>query len=135
MIKKLVILFFIFFLLAGCSNRRDALYYAKHPEELKVILLSCDATGSKEFSELQCMQAVNIYTKLSGLFSLMASDQQKFGKSIISDQIKLAGLQEKINNSEVVENRDKIKLLKEKCQDLKNNLELKLYFAGKAEGM
>lgn len=135
MIKKIAILSFIFLLLMGCSHQRDTLYYAKHPEQLKIILTKCNVTKQTAISNPECRKVANIYSKLINLSNQLIEDPENFGKLIISKQIKLINLQNQLKDLRKSNDNDKDKTekIENEIKHLKNDIKLRIYFVGKAE--
>lgn len=128
----IIILLPIFLLLSGCSNKRNALYYAKHPTELQLILSNCRMTNTVAMDNPECIKAINIYNKLLSYTNDIVSDPQEFGKKIIIEQSDMVNLSKKLalTKNEIERNR-----LREQYQTLNEDVKLRLFFAAKSEGM
>ncbi|MEM1244380.1 MAG: EexN family lipoprotein [Pseudomonadota bacterium] len=129
---KKIGLFFILLMLVGCAQKQDVLFYAKHPQALRQVLLECNTTNSLVASSEKCRRAMSIYKQLVALQLQSTTEPQQLGKSIIADEIAIAHLKQKLKQ---LNTKQQEKILSRKLANLQKTLQIKLYFAASAIGM
>jgi hypothetical protein len=53
--KKFLVAFSMLFLLSGCHQKKDAIYYIHHANELKSIISTCAMMGTLATDSEQCV--------------------------------------------------------------------------------
>ena len=80
-------------LLAGCSHSDPALYWARHPEQLKNAVLLC---RQETDPGTHCQQIQSVYEQLSVLAQALATNPELFGQRIMGVQEQLAQLKSRL---------------------------------------
>lgn len=124
--KKPLIAFFMLFLLSGCHQQKDVIYYIHHANQLESIISTCQMMGPLVASDPQCAEANNIYQQLVALSDELLSKPQQYGKTIISNQMQLSQLQAQIKQTSNPSS------LLEQYNELKKQTDILIALAGQA---
>lgn len=123
--KKMFFVFSIIFLLTGCHQQKNAVYYIHHPDQLKTTLENCEMMGSLANNDPTCVKAEEIYQQLHALATEYFANQQQFGQQILENQIRLGQLKNQINKIQDP-------LLIKQYTDLQNQTETMIALVGQA---
>ena len=87
-------------IIAACGQEKGYQYYVTHPGKIGKLYTRClNQQGADDAMAKQCVDVINAAAKIRSLFMVMASNNKLFGQQLMAEELKLADLQEKLDDA------------------------------------